>query len=449
VKLSLTELGCGDRPLSVIGHSLGGAMGVLAAHELGLNFTLSRLYTYGQPRVANRQFAAAFTARLGSVPFLRVVEYGDAVPHLPTANMFGEGWTHFGHEAYYNATKLGAFTICSDPTDKRCSYKWNLVETLAHTCDHCSYLGMDPCHCGSRTPQCTEPKGRHAADEEVKHLMARLDSRAKALKVLVFGDSQGDVGPTYRVLQDQLDSHGVGGTVVNKAIGGTKACGWATDPDALAKAARNAFGDEGPDYVWYTAGGNDLAGDSAYHSCLAAAKTDADARECLVAGNGRLMTCTVALLEGLWKAFPEAKVGQYNYEVACVSTTECLEATSQFIGGAYCNGDIACIVTQLKFWQTIYVDALQAKYPQPKYTGMNILGAVQEASGVSGASRGYPALTGGAKCSWMVACVHPKYGTPTATAVGTAMWDLWLANATAVGAHSSSIGSGSVLVEAY
>ena len=30
----------------------------------------------------------------------------------------------------------------------------------------------------------------------------------------------------------------------------------------------------------------------------------------------------------------------------------------------------------------------------------------------------------------MIACVHPKYGTPTATAVGEAMWDQWLVNAT-------------------
>ena len=41
------------------------------------------------------------------------------------------------------------------------------------------------------------------------------------LKVLVFGDSQGDVGPTYQVLEDVLGSQA---TVINKSEGGTRAC---------------------------------------------------------------------------------------------------------------------------------------------------------------------------------------------------------------------------------
>ena len=54
--------------------------------------------------------------------------------------------------------------------------------------------------------------------------------------------------------------------VVNKAVGGTLACGWAKDPDAIVSAARDAFPDaaDGPDFVWYTAGANDLAQDKQY-----------------------------------------------------------------------------------------------------------------------------------------------------------------------------------------
>ena len=166
IRGNLTALGCAGRPLNVIGHSLGGAMSVIAAHELGLNYTVKRVQTYGQPRVGNPQFAAAFTARLGGAPFYRVVDYGDAVPHLPFENMLWEGWPHFGAEAYYNATRLGAYTICTEPADKHCSAQWNIVQSLFHTCDHCSYLGMNPCDCGSTTPQCTEPKkgGRLSAE---------------------------------------------------------------------------------------------------------------------------------------------------------------------------------------------------------------------------------------------------------------------------------------------
>ena len=81
----------------------------------------------------------------------------------------------------------------------------------------------------------------------------------------MFGDSQGDVGPTYKVVEDQLKKYGRAGTVVNAAIGGTLSCGWAKDPDAVAKAATRAFGILGPDLVWLTVGGNDMAADSKYH----------------------------------------------------------------------------------------------------------------------------------------------------------------------------------------
>lgn len=247
------------------------------------------------------------------------------------------------------------------------------------------------------------------------------------LNVLVFGDSQGDVGPTFKVLRDVLTFNGVPNTVVNRAVGGTSACHWASDPEALAKAAASAF-PAGPDYVWYSAGGNDLAQDETYHKCLERASNDDEALQCLAAANSKALACTTTLFEHLWAKFPNARLGQYNYEVPCVEGA-CVEAASAFIGGAYCKGQLPCMISAMQYWQSIYVDALQARYPRPSYTGMNILGAVQQASGVAGASRGHPVLTAGSKCDWMVECVHPKYRTPTATAVGTALWDLWLKDA--------------------
>eukprot|EP00947_MAST-08B_sp_MAST-8B-sp1_P005577 g5577.t1 len=257
---------------------------------------------------------------------------------------------------------------------------------------------------------------------------------AAAVDVLVFGDSQGDTGPTYKVVQDQLSLHNVSDArVVNAAIGGTLSCGWAKDPDAVAKAGRDAFGAAGPDVVWLTVGGNDMAGDAKYHSCLDKAEAEADAKACTKAATDRLMPCTVSLLKGLWSAFPNARVGMYNYEVGCISG-ECVSAAEEFLGGSYCarSADpVACIITQIAYWQTIYVDELQRRYARPKFTGMNVLGAAQQASGVAGASVGHPMTTAGSRCDWFVACVHPKYGTPTATAIGKAMWDLWLSNVTA------------------
>ena len=144
------------------------------------------------------------------------------------------------------------------------------------------------------------------------------------------------------------------------------------------------------------------------------------------------MPCTQTLLGRLWAAYPEAKVGQYGYEAPCLDG-DCLAAAAQFLGGSYCMSRYAggtpqnCILRLLQYVQTIYVDALQAATPKPQYTGMNVLGAVQEASGVPGASAGHMNVTGGgARCEWMTACVHPTYGTPTAKAIGSAFWDLWL-----------------------
>lgn len=57
---------------------------------------------------------------------------------------------------------------------------------------------------------------------------------------------------------------------------------------------------------------------------------------------------------------------------------------------------------------------------------MNILGTVQKAAGIEGADVGTLVLGKGAQCSWTVSCVHTKYETPAATAIGSAMFDLWL-----------------------
>lgn len=157
---ALSTLGCYNSSIAITGHSLGAAMAALAAFELlGAQWPVRRVYTYGQPRTGNAAFAASFHARMAAlaVPYFRSVEYRDAVPHLPVLDMFGEGWAHTFPEVYYGATERGHYVICAEPGDKRCSARWNLLQTLTHTCDHCSYLGMNPCDCGEAGPRCSEP----------------------------------------------------------------------------------------------------------------------------------------------------------------------------------------------------------------------------------------------------------------------------------------------------
>jgi hypothetical protein len=255
------------------------------------------------------------------------------------------------------------------------------------------------------------------------------------LKVLVFGDSQGALGPSWRTLQHTLNKNGVNANVVSKAVSGTLACGWAATASALADAAKEVFPDSGPDFVWYTAGGNDMEEDKEYHTCLQNVTTDAGAKACLATANKKILNCTSTLLDGLWEVYPSAKVGMYNYEVPCfgkewLPRLDCMPFDTNYLGGQYCAGNITCVLTQLVHWQTIYVDALQRKYKAPKFTGMNLLGAVQAASGIAGASPGHPVMTAGSDCLYMIECVHPTPLTPTATAVGDAMWNMWLSNLT-------------------
>ncbi|WP_437586739.1 lipase family protein [Sorangium sp. So ce1000] len=88
--------------LYITGHSLGGAMAVLAAaliysdEELRELRTLLRgIYTFGQPMVGDKAFARAFETAFGNKLF-RHVYARDVVPHLPprTTGIF----EHFGQE---------------------------------------------------------------------------------------------------------------------------------------------------------------------------------------------------------------------------------------------------------------------------------------------------------------------------------------------------------------
>jgi triacylglycerol lipase len=74
--------------LFVTGHSLGGALAVIAAALLHFRFsrTIAGVYTYGQPRVGDPVFSRAFDQALGPVTF-RYVNDLDMFPHLPPVHL--------------------------------------------------------------------------------------------------------------------------------------------------------------------------------------------------------------------------------------------------------------------------------------------------------------------------------------------------------------------------
>jgi triacylglycerol lipase len=75
-------------PLFMTGHSLGGALAVLAAAVLQLQAErkVTAVYTYGQPRVGDQPFSSAYDAALGEVTF-RFVNDLDIVPHVPPVRL--------------------------------------------------------------------------------------------------------------------------------------------------------------------------------------------------------------------------------------------------------------------------------------------------------------------------------------------------------------------------
>mmetsp|Transcript_28810 Transcript_28810/g.63511 ORF Transcript_28810/g.63511 Transcript_28810/m.63511 type:complete len:314 (+) Transcript_28810:66-1007(+) len=156
---ALAALDCApgsSKPVLITGHSLGAAMAALALFDLvGEGYNVKTAYTYGQPRVGDANFAKEFDARMAGVSYYRVTNFKDAVPAVPTKWM---GYRHVGPEVYYHATQLGAYKVCDGDEDPTCNDNWNLITVLQHTCDHCSYLGLNPCHCSSVAPDCTEPR---------------------------------------------------------------------------------------------------------------------------------------------------------------------------------------------------------------------------------------------------------------------------------------------------
>lgn len=90
----------GSKTIWMTGHSLGGALAVLcAAQALFVSrIPVQGVYTFGQPRVGTKEFAAAVNERLGSGIF-RFVNDRDIVPRVP---LFSMGFCHYGCQRFFD-----------------------------------------------------------------------------------------------------------------------------------------------------------------------------------------------------------------------------------------------------------------------------------------------------------------------------------------------------------
>jgi hypothetical protein len=128
----------------VTGHSLGAAVAALCAVELGassqsLSFPIAGVYTYGEPRVGNDQFAKFYMT--GTQVSWRVTHWRDIVPHLPPEAF---GFHHTATEVWYTEDQKN-YTVCDgsgeDPT---CADQ--LFEAVSID-DHLQYMGIAIAEC--------------------------------------------------------------------------------------------------------------------------------------------------------------------------------------------------------------------------------------------------------------------------------------------------------------
>jgi len=254
-------------------------------------------------------------------------------------------------------------------------------------------------------------------------------SATAKVTLMVFGDSFGDTGPTYRQVQDMFDNHGVDANVKSAAIGGTQACGWAGERNGqqMVLQAQKKFPNlkDGPDYVWYTLGGNDVWADSGFQACLRKAKGNTRAgNKCIDDFTTKIMGCHSTMFDIYQAKFPKSKILQAGYDVPC-NGAQCQTSINRMFVGKYCGTDTTCLVTTLDYWNREHLTRMQSKYRAPGYTSINLMGGIQKAEGLKGADYGRPILNKQGKCSWTTMCLHPTYNSPAGIAYGEGMWEFY------------------------
>lgn len=101
-----------DARFIVTGHSLGGALAVLFPAILGFHNEVELLeklegvYTFGQPRVGDKEFCGFMERLLGTRRYFRFVYANDIVPRLPFSDSTFQ-FKHFGNCYYFNSFYKG------------------------------------------------------------------------------------------------------------------------------------------------------------------------------------------------------------------------------------------------------------------------------------------------------------------------------------------------------
>ena len=98
-QLVATLAECGDRPVWFCGHSLGGALAMLAAARCR---STAGVCTIGSPRVGDDVFVAHFDERFGGRSW-RYVHDHDIVTHVPPPKLIGHTFAHVTERRFIDA----------------------------------------------------------------------------------------------------------------------------------------------------------------------------------------------------------------------------------------------------------------------------------------------------------------------------------------------------------
>ncbi|HEY7159048.1 MAG TPA: lipase family protein [Gemmataceae bacterium] len=97
-----------ERPIWLTGHSLGGALALLAAWLLRRKFiAVHQVYTFGGPMIGNDEVAKVFAREFPDKIF-RYVNSPDPIPKLPTISLIANHYAHCGPETLLGAVAVAA-----------------------------------------------------------------------------------------------------------------------------------------------------------------------------------------------------------------------------------------------------------------------------------------------------------------------------------------------------
>lgn len=97
-----------DRPIFVTGHSLGAALAQIAALSLHhQDFNIQAVYTFGSPRVGDKEFCEAYNAddALGHKTYIHM-NYNDLITTVPPILFAHAGWHHFRFDNKHHTMRI-------------------------------------------------------------------------------------------------------------------------------------------------------------------------------------------------------------------------------------------------------------------------------------------------------------------------------------------------------